>query len=156
VLGGRGPDLRYFTSDKLWGGVAGQHRRDRIPRAVLSDSRERQIERAEERSQSASGDFDRSGWRDIPACQNLETSAKERLTRSLAPVSIIGDVFSLASLPNNSLDCIVAYHLLMDERRIYQALDTAARLLQPSGTLVIPIPDTRYISDAGPEVVEIF
>jgi predicted SAM-dependent methyltransferase len=101
----------------------------------------------------------RQRWQSLPLGENLRfaddrTIAELRAehtewrAQSLAPVSIIDDVSSLPSLSDTSLDYIVAYHLLMDEDRIHQALDTAARLLRPGGTLLIPV----AISDAGPDV----
>jgi methyltransferase family protein len=108
----------------------------------------------------------RQRWRSLPFGENLRFADDRSIpelraehpewrAQSLAPVSIIDDVSLLPSLSDDSLDYIVAYHLLMDEDRIYQALDTAARLLRPGGTLVIPVPDDRYVPDAGPEVTAI-
>jgi hypothetical protein len=105
----------------------------------------------------------RERWRSLPfgeklrfaddrSIAELRAEHPEWRAQSLAPVSIIDDVASLPSLPDDSLDYIVAYHLLMDEDRIYQACDTAARLLRPGGTLLIPVPDDRYVSDGGPEL----
>jgi len=101
-------------------------------------------------------------WRSFPFGENLRFADDRSIAelraehpewraQSLAPVSIIDDVFSLPSLPDASLDYMVAYHLLMDEDRIYRALDTTARLLRPGGTLLIPVP----VFDAGPEVTAI-
>jgi hypothetical protein len=104
----------------------------------------------------------RQRWRSFPLGENLRfvddrsiaelrTEHPEWRAQSLAPVSIIDDVSSLPSLPDASLDYMVAYHLLMDEDRIYQACDTAARLLRPDGTVLLPI----AVSDEGPEVTAI-
>jgi hypothetical protein len=104
----------------------------------------------------------RQRWRSLPFGENLRfaddrsiaelrADRPEWRAQSLAPVSIIDDVSSLPSLPDASLDYMVAYHLLMDEDRIYQACDTAARLLRPDGTLLLPI----AVSDEGPEVTAI-
>jgi hypothetical protein len=101
----------------------------------------------------------RQRWRSFPFGENLRFADDRSISElraehpewraeSLAPASIIDDVSSLPSLPDTSLDYIVAYHLLMDEDRIHQALDTAARLLRPGGTLLIPV----AVSDAGPDV----
>jgi hypothetical protein len=108
----------------------------------------------------------RQRWRSLPfgedlrfaddrSIPELRAEHPEWRAQSLAPVSIIDDVSLLPSLSDDSLDYIVAYHLLMDEDRIYQALDTAARLLRPGGTLLVPVPDDRYASHAGPEVTAV-
>jgi hypothetical protein len=108
----------------------------------------------------------RQRWRNLPFGENIRfaddrTIAEVRAmhpewrAQSLAPVSIIDDVSSLPSVPDDSLDYMVAYHLLMDEDSIHQSCNTAARLLRPGGTLLIPVPDDRYVSDAGPEVTAI-
>jgi hypothetical protein len=104
----------------------------------------------------------RQRWRSLPFGENLRFADDRSIAelraehpewraQSLAPVSIIDDVSSLPSLADGSLDYMVAYHLLIDEDRIYQACDTAARLLRPSGTLLIPVP----VFDTGPEVAAI-
>jgi hypothetical protein len=108
----------------------------------------------------------RQRWRSLPfgkgvrftddhSVAELRAEHPEWRTQPLAPVSIIDDVASLPSLPDDSLDYIVAYHLLVDEDNIYQAYDTAARLLRPGGTLLIPVPDERYVDDADPDVTAI-
>jgi hypothetical protein len=108
----------------------------------------------------------RQRWGSLPLAENLrfadvysiaELRAKHPEWRalSLAPVSIIDDVVSLPSLHDDSLDYIVAYHLLMDEAKIFQAYDTAGRLLRAGGNLLIPVPDERYAADGGLELTAI-
>jgi hypothetical protein len=104
----------------------------------------------------------RQRWRSLPFGENLRFADDRSIAelraehpewraQSLAPISIIDDVSSLPSLADGTLDYMVAYHLLMDEDRIYRACDTAARLLRPGGTLLIPVP----VFDTGPDVAAI-
>lgn len=108
----------------------------------------------------------RQRWRSLPIGEKLQFADDRSIAelraehpewraQSLAPISIIDDVSLLLSLADHSLDYIVAYHLLADEERIHQAWDTAARLLRPGGTVLIPVPDDRYVNDAGPDVTAI-
>jgi hypothetical protein len=106
----------------------------------------------------------RQRWRRLPVGDNLrfvdahsiaELRARypEWRAHSLAPASIIDAVPSLTSISDKSLDYIVGYHVLMDAKNVSQAFDSAARILKYGGTLVIPVPDAHYISDAGLETM---
>jgi SAM-dependent methyltransferase len=64
----------------------------------------------------------------------------------LAPVSIVCDAATLDAIPDASLDCLVAFRLLADPARAREGLQAARRVLRPGGTLLLPMPDARYLA----------
>lgn len=69
--------------------------------------------------------------------------------QKFAPVSIIGSAYDLSQLANDSLDFIIANHLMEHLDYPIKGLREFARVLRPNGVLYMALPDARVGIDQG-------
>jgi SAM-dependent methyltransferase len=65
----------------------------------------------------------------------------------LVPVDIVDDGERLATIPDSSLDFVVANHFLEHTQDPVGTLLNAFRVLRPAGVLYLAVPDKRYTFD---------
>ena len=71
----------------------------------------------------------------------------ELADQSLVPVSIIGDAHDLSALADESVDFVIANHLLEHLENPIRGLQEMLRVIRPGGILYTALPDPRATLD---------
>jgi SAM-dependent methyltransferase len=77
----------------------------------------------------------------------LRETYPELAADSLVEVNEIAEAETLASIPNESCDFVIANHVLEHTRNPLRAIDTMFRVLRWNGILYLAIPDKRFTFD---------
>jgi SAM-dependent methyltransferase len=78
-----------------------------------------------------------------------------KLANSLAYVDIVDDGEHLETIRGNSVDFVIANHVLEHYEDPIMAIRTAVRVLRPSGVLFLAVPDKRYMYDRDRDVTSL-
>jgi predicted SAM-dependent methyltransferase len=70
-------------------------------------------------------------------------------------VDIVGDGERLEMIRDNSIDFVIAQHVLEHYEDPIKAIKTAVRVLRPGGILFLTVPDKRYTFDQGRSVTSL-
>jgi predicted SAM-dependent methyltransferase len=82
----------------------------------------------------------------------LERHYPELRGKALVPVDVIDDAERLTSVPDASVDFVIANHFLEHCQDPIGALGTMLRIVRPSGIVYLAIPDKRYTFDVDRDV----
>jgi len=80
--------------------------------------------------------------------EQLAATYPELRDRKLVNVDIIDDGETLATIPESSVDFIIANHLLEHCRNPFRTIERMFALLKTGGVLYLTVPDKRYTFDA--------
>lgn len=75
--------------------------------------------------------------------------------RALTPVDILDDGETLASLPDASVDFVIANHFIEHTQSPLTTLRNHLRVLRPGGILYLAVPDKRRTFDVGRDVTSL-
>lgn len=84
----------------------------------------------------------------------LERHYPELRGKTLVPVDVIDDGERLASVPDASVDFVIANHFLEHCQDPIGALGTMFRVVRPGGIVYLAVPDKRYTFDLDREVTQ--
>ena len=88
----------------------------------------------------------------ITADAHLDVIEEEFTRKELVNVDIIDDGETLATVPDNTQDFVIANHFIEHTRNPILAIRNAIRVLKPGGVLFMAMPDKRYTFDVNREV----
>jgi predicted SAM-dependent methyltransferase len=84
----------------------------------------------------------------------LERHYPELRGKALVPVDVIDDGEQLASVPDASMDFVIANHFLEHCQDPLGALGTMFRVVRPGGIVYLAVPDKRYTFDVDRDVTQ--
>jgi SAM-dependent methyltransferase len=86
---------------------------------------------------------------------DLRTHYPELSNQPLVPVDILDDGEKLSSIGDDSVDFVIANHMLEHCEDTLTALSTFLRVVRAGGVVYLAIPDKRYTFDVSREVTSI-